>query len=257
MRLIFVRHGDPDYTIDSLTEKGHREAALLAEYLADWDLGDVYMSPLGRAKDTAGYTLRKKGLKAEIKDWLQEFPVKMDMNLSEDLKKGFEHEYLEDGTLAPRITWDMLPGYLSEHPEYLDRMAWRQSEVARCSDMVELYDAVTKQFDELLAGYGYVRDGLGYRVEKEYKGTITCFAHFGIISVLLSHLWNVSPWIPWQYTVLAPSSLTEVMSEERIQGIASFRATKVGDISHLSIGKEPPAFAARFCEVYSNVDERH
>lgn len=31
MRLLFIRHGDPDYVHDTLTEKGHREAALLAE----------------------------------------------------------------------------------------------------------------------------------------------------------------------------------------------------------------------------------
>ena len=31
MKLLLIRHGDPDYTIDSLTEKGHREAQLLAE----------------------------------------------------------------------------------------------------------------------------------------------------------------------------------------------------------------------------------
>lgn len=31
MRLIFIRHAEPDYSIDSLTEKGWREAKLLAE----------------------------------------------------------------------------------------------------------------------------------------------------------------------------------------------------------------------------------
>ena len=31
MRIIFVRHGDPDYEHDTLTEKGHREAALLGK----------------------------------------------------------------------------------------------------------------------------------------------------------------------------------------------------------------------------------
>ena len=31
MRILFIRHGDPDYENDTLTEKGHREAALLAE----------------------------------------------------------------------------------------------------------------------------------------------------------------------------------------------------------------------------------
>ena len=34
MRLLFIRHGEPDYEKDSLTEKGFREAGYLAEYLA-------------------------------------------------------------------------------------------------------------------------------------------------------------------------------------------------------------------------------
>ena len=51
MRIIFVRHGDPDYANDTLTEKGWREAALLAERVSGWDVTDFYVSPLGRAQD--------------------------------------------------------------------------------------------------------------------------------------------------------------------------------------------------------------
>ena len=31
MRILMIRHGDPDYVNDTLTEKGWREAALLAD----------------------------------------------------------------------------------------------------------------------------------------------------------------------------------------------------------------------------------
>ena len=31
MRILMIRHGDPDYEHDSLTEVGKKEAALLAE----------------------------------------------------------------------------------------------------------------------------------------------------------------------------------------------------------------------------------
>ena len=36
MNLIFIRHAEPDYTIDSLTEKGFREAEMLANRTKDW-----------------------------------------------------------------------------------------------------------------------------------------------------------------------------------------------------------------------------
>ena len=47
MKLLFIRHGDPDYEHDTLTEKGHREAALLAEKLCKIPIDEFYMSPLG------------------------------------------------------------------------------------------------------------------------------------------------------------------------------------------------------------------
>lgn len=49
MRLIFIRHADPDYVKDSLTEKGWREAELLARRTAQWKVDHIFCSPLGRA----------------------------------------------------------------------------------------------------------------------------------------------------------------------------------------------------------------
>ena len=43
MRLIIIRHGDPDYSIDSLTEKGWREAEQLAERIAKLDVKAFYV----------------------------------------------------------------------------------------------------------------------------------------------------------------------------------------------------------------------
>ena len=65
MRIIFVRHGDPDYEHDTLTEKGHREAALLGKLAPELHLGDCYMSPLGRAQHTAEYCLKATGKNEE------------------------------------------------------------------------------------------------------------------------------------------------------------------------------------------------
>ena len=75
--------------------------------------------------------------------------------------------------------------------------------------------------------------------------------------MLLSHLWNVSPFTLWNSLAIAPTSVTELYTEERKQEIAYFRASKVGDVSHLYAGEEEPSFAARFCEVYSNKEQRH
>lgn len=259
MRILLIRHGDPDYVHDTVTERGHREAALLAETAEDLGLGTCYVSPLGRARDTAEYSLKRTGKTAETLEWLREFPAKMDVNLSREMQQACPdtRKDPQSGRYCPRIVWDMVPGYWTEHPEYMDREGWRTSEAAECSDMVQVYDSVVQSFDAFLAARGYVREGAHYRVEQENAETVTFFCHFGISCVLLSHLWNVSPFILWHSLAMAPSSVTEIVTEERQQGIAYFRGKRIGDVSHLYAGGEEPSFAARFCEVFSDTDRRH
>ena len=94
MRLLIVRHGDPDYSIDSLTEKGWKEAEYLSERLSKLDVKDFYVSPLGRAKDTASFTLKKMNRTAVECDWLREFDVLIDR---------------PDVTDRQKRLWDWLP----------------------------------------------------------------------------------------------------------------------------------------------------
>ena len=75
MRLLFIRHGDPDYIHDCLTERGRREAAALAEMAEELRMGEIFLSPLGRAQETASYTLKKLGKTGETREFLQEFSV--------------------------------------------------------------------------------------------------------------------------------------------------------------------------------------
>ena len=51
MKITLVRHGEPNYAIDSLTPKGFREAELLADRLCRMDVRDFYVSPLRTPPD--------------------------------------------------------------------------------------------------------------------------------------------------------------------------------------------------------------
>ena len=92
MELWIIRHGDPDYVHDSLTEKGVREAKLLAERLSKYNISKIYCSPLGRAQKTASYTLEKLGMQAETLPWLREFEGRV----RNGLKKGQCQKALSD-----------------------------------------------------------------------------------------------------------------------------------------------------------------
>ncbi|MCH5325356.1 MAG: histidine phosphatase family protein [Eubacterium sp.] len=240
MKLLLIRHGDPDYTIDSLTEKGHKEAALLAERIAPMEIKAYYMSPLGRAQKTAEYTLNKAGRTAEVLDWAREFDVLID-----------------DGNGGRRLAWDMLPEDWTKIPEYYDKDKWFDVPVMKAAGIQAGIENVCNGLDKLLERHGYKRDGSIYRAVRPNEDVVALFCHFGVTCVMLSHLLGVSPMVLWHGTIAAPTSVTTLVTEERREGTAAFRMTAFGDISHLYMYGEPPAFAGRFCEMFSNEEQRH
>lgn len=242
MKLVIVRHGDPDYEHDTLTETGWKEAELVADRICRLEVRDFYVSPLGRAQDTASCTLKRLGRTAETMDWLQEFPPKI---------------YRPDSEALSPVCWDWLPQDWTTEPKYYDVDTWADTEIMRQGHVRETYDMVCKSLDRLLAEHGYVRDGNYYRAEKPNNDTLVFFCHFGLECVLVSHLAHVSPMILWHNFCAAPTSVTTAITEERREGIASFRVSGFGDTSHLYAGGREPSFSARFCECYTNADERH
>ncbi len=258
MRLLFIRHGDPDYEHDSLTEVGRIEADLLAERMKKEEVTAFYVSPLGRARETAEPTLRALGREAEVKDWLQEFPATVDINGVPVLQATYPNTRLaEDGSFQIRkVCWDMAPGMWTQDERYYDVHRWDETPSAWAGNIDEVYADVCAEFDKLLAEHGYRRVGNHYETEQGNHETLAFFCHFGLTSMLLSHLWHTSPYLLAQSLAMAPTSVTEVYSEEREKGIVSFRGTKIGDISHLYVAGREASFSARFCETFED-DTRH
>ena len=110
MKLLIIRHGDPDYSIDSLTPTGWKEAELLADKWEKLDVKAFYVSPLGRARDTANVTLRRMNRTAETLPWLREFGPTV-------VKPGHDQ---------PDCVWDWLPAVWTENPAFYDHEKWVQ-----------------------------------------------------------------------------------------------------------------------------------
>lgn len=73
MRIIFIRHGEPDYDNNTLTEKGFREAELLKDRIIGWNVDAFFSSPMERAILTGEPALKAMGREAEILPWMREF----------------------------------------------------------------------------------------------------------------------------------------------------------------------------------------
>ncbi len=241
IKLIIIRHCDPDYRVDSLTEKGITESYHLRNRLMKMKIKEFYCSPMGRAMKTAEPTLEVFEKEAQICDWLEEFA-------------GY---IIDPVTEEKRIPWDLMPDYWTREKDFFDHEKWIKTPLMQSGDVEERYNYVVSSLDKLLEDYGYVRENKYYRVEEETRDTIVLFCHFGVECVLLSHLLNISPIQLWHGFVAQPSSVTTLVTEERKEGKAGFRCIGFGDISHLYAGNKEPSFQARFCENYDNFDERH
>ena len=241
MKLHIIRHGDPDYALDTLTERGRREAELLAERTAKMGISAFYVSPLGRARDTAAATFRRLGVRGETLDWLREFsPRRFDPD------KGRE-----------TVAWDWLPAVWTEEKAYYDREAWQHTPVMEQAGVPGENAWVCAGLDALLARHGYSREGEIYRADRPNRDSIALFCHFGVECVMLGHLLGISPMPLWHGTCALTTSVTTLITEERRPGKASFRMCVFGDVSHLTAAGVEPSFSARFCETWDCPEERH
>ena len=136
MQILIIRHGDPDYSIDSLTEKGWREAELLAERLSKLDIKAFYVSPLGRAKDTASLTLKKMNREATELPWMQEF---------------FGADIARPDADGRTIAWDWLPQDWTKEKNYYDKEKWADSPIMQDSTVLKEYQWVAGGLDKLLS----------------------------------------------------------------------------------------------------------
>ena len=241
MKLWFIRHGDPDYAHDTLTEKGFREAAALTAYLKDKKIDAFYCSPLGRAKDTIRAALEQRGTEAEICPFLREFNEAMN----------------DPETGEKRLAWDLLPAQWAVDDQLFLADGWERSPLyAPTPNVKEGVERTGALLDEILARHGYEREGRLYRAVRPNKDTIAIVCHFGITCVMLSHLLDLSPILLMHELFFPPTSLTILETEEKEEGIVRFRLRLMGGTPHLTLAGEPVSASGMFKEVYTDPVER-
>lgn len=180
MRILIIRHGDPDYEKDSLTQKGWHEAELLADKMEKTDVTAFYVSPLGRAQDTASVTLKRLGRNAKTYHWLREFHAPI----------------YDKKTKKLRGPWDLMPSFFTKEDDLYDVKKWADTEFMKQGRVKQEYRKVSQGLDKVLKAHGYERKDKYYKAVNANKDTIVFFCHFGVECVMLSHLLNISPRMP-------------------------------------------------------------
>ena len=178
MRLIFVRHGEPDYENDCITENGILQAKNTAKRLTGEDIKAVFASPMGRALATAKFIADDHGLEIHKLPFMHEIDWgDLDENVPDDKKLPYDGH-----------PWTIGHIYLSESEENVASPKWREHHLFKDNKLITYYNLISKEFDEFLESYGIVRRNNLYFCEKECNDTIVLVAHGGSGSIMFSHV---------------------------------------------------------------------
>ena len=223
MRIIFVRHGEPDYTHDCLTETGRRQAKDTALRLRDEGIEAVYSSPFGRAKETAQCTADLLGLPVRIVDFMHEITWG-----SRDGTPLVDNGHPWD--LADRLAlegFDLARPDWTEHPYFKNNKAL--DEVKRISG----------ETDKWLLSLGYQREGAYYRcvLPDDRQRTVALFCHGGSSAAALSRILN----LPFPYLCgalhLYFASVSVIRLDRRPGSLALPCFELINDGSHVPYGQ--------------------
>ena len=177
MRIIFVRHGEPDYEHDCLTERGKVQAKAAAERLREEGIEAIFSFPLGRAAETAAAASEVLGLPVKTLDYMREL-----------------HWGSIGGTPLPRNghPWDLTDLLAAEGVDLTDP-AWREHPYFSGNIVTAEADAVAEKTDEWLLSLGYERRGAYYRCNRpdDQQKTVALFSHGGSSAAAMGHILNL------------------------------------------------------------------
>ena len=218
MRLTFIRHGEPAWTVDGrsiddpeLTERGRLQAERLGEHVAELSCDEVLVSPLVRARETAAPLLEALGVEAEQAPWLAEIRAPpWEGAPEEQVMKAFA-----EGRARPMDEqWDGIPGGESFR---------------------DFHVRVTSGLTAMLAERGTRPVGPGSPLwEVDAPGLhVVMVAHAGTNAVAIGHLLGIDP-VPWEWErfVTRHTSVSELAPYDTA-GSCAFSLLRLNDVEHL------------------------
>ncbi len=194
MRILFVRHGEPDYEKDCLTPRGRQQAREAAKRLEREGINEIYASPCGRAYETAQATAELLGLPVTVLDYM--------------------HEISWGGPGIPEggHLWTLSDRMLEEGFDFHTK-DWREHPYFKENSALGCYDLISEKIDAFLLPYGYRHQGMRYFCEAaEPAGasrTIAVFSHGGSGACAMAHLLGIP--FPY-YLCVYPYDYTSVIS---------------------------------------------
>ena len=219
MFLYIVRHGDPDYSTDTLTEKGRAQAEAVGKRLFEAGIDRVFCSPLGRAKETAAPLCRLSGLEYSVEEWAREIDPKRTMtNISGEPQSvtTLQNTYYRVDKNADR-----------SYSEAFDSLGICDTEMKDISSYIE------KSGDEFLCRLGYQREGDLYRIVRPNDEKVALFCHGAMGRTWIASLLRIPLHVMYSSFSYTHTGVTVLEFRNNDCGVTAPKCLVYSDISHI------------------------
>lgn len=220
MKIVFVRHGHPDYANDTITELGKMQAEAASLRLAAYPFTRIFASTCGRAVKTAEYTAEKCGLPVEQLPFMREISWNPPDRTDEEKERDIFHPWHRADRLKNQGI-DLLTYDYAHDPVY-------QRSLIPASEKT-----VREGIDAWLLSLGYEREGLGYRVLRENNETVALFSHAGASSCAFAHLLSLPLFYVFSHFSIDFTGITEIRLRGETGAFAVPQITLFNDHRHI------------------------
>lgn len=223
MLLYYIRHGDPIYEPDGLTELGHKQAKALSKRLALYGLDEIYSSTSVRAQQTAQPTCDILGKEKILLEWAHEAKAWECFSV-----RGKDDKYTWAFQNYETVEKFNSPEVLSMGPKWYEHPYFIQT------NFQNGVQKINKNADAFLRSLGYKHDRTNNRYEilKKNDKRIALFAHQGFGLAFLSSILDIPYPVYCSRFDLGHSSVT-VINFEEWNGFVYPKALQTSNDSHL------------------------
>ena len=219
MLLYIVRHGDPIYETDSLTERGMLQAKAVGKRMYDAKVDRIFSSPMGRAKETAEPACKLLELENNIEEWTHEIGVEKLTPFPDGKMKSITNVqntyFRENGNID--LPYD---------------------KAYECSGINETQMKAAVQYieehgNEFLLRLGYQEENGVYRILRNNEERIALFCHSAFAKAWLSVLLHIPIHIMWASFQYTHTGVTIIEFKNNSNGFTAPRCLCFSDVSHL------------------------
>lgn len=219
MLLYLIRHGDPVYKTDSLTERGVLQAEAVAKRIAASGINQIYSSPMGRARMTAEPSCRLLGLECHVEEWAHEIEDERLTPFPDGKLKSItnlQNTYLRENGF---IDFSYDRGY--------DCQGMNQT---RMKEAVSYIEENGKRFLERL---GYREENGIYRILRKNEDKVALFCHSAMARAWISVLLHIPIHLMWAGFSYTHTGVTVLEFRNNENMITAPQCLCYSDMSHL------------------------